>query len=436
MFKSRSELTKALNAWMKQAPSASSQEERRTLHDYLPRGDGMVVGTESEAKLVCSAFDQARNLCGEFEDWNANHDLHAAIALMQQVGEAKARDTLIHHGLPRLRKLVRERLSNPKVQHALFALKVIGYYRQPEDVELFVTAVRAPLEPDSFWWQPALYGFTEDNPCTQLLVDRLSSPLPAEFIQIAFLDKCNALAVAGALKEHPFATAEGVAALESCLTAREEEQYSHAVSACTALPFLRPNDRDRLLALASQHVDVAVRIEAAWVSAKVGAPAGLNALREFARDARYSSRATAYMRELGLESHIPAEVTQPEFVARAEMSEWLAHPSEMGRPPDDLTLLDSRELHWPPSRDKRRLWVFRYRYENADGAADEGHCMTGSVTWAMFGQSTRDLAIEDVYGLHCAWELMQAESCEAPKEMDAAAGRKIIQQYNPTFAAS
>lgn len=427
MFRIKSKLTKALTAWMNQSPS---QKDRQSLDDYLPKGDSAEVRTEAEARLVCSAFDQARNLCGEFEDWNANHDLHTAIVLMQQVGSAAARDTFIQHGLPRLRKLVRERLSNPKVEHAMFALKLIGFYRQPEDVELFVTAIRAPLEPDSFWWQPALYGFTEDNPCTRLLVDRLSDPLPTEFVRIVFLDKCNALAVSGHLKEHPFAAPHGIAALESCLLDQNEERFSHAVSACTALPFLRPEDRDRLLKLASEHPDAHVRIETAWVSAKIGNPAGLNALIEFARDARYSSRATAYMKELGLESHIPAEVMEPDFVARAEMSQWLAHPSEMGRPPDDLTLVDSRELNWPPCGDRRRLWVFRYRYEDGNDGPDEGYCMTGSVTWAMFGRNTLDLTIEDVYGLHCAWELMQAESSEAPKEMDPAAGRKILERYN------
>ncbi|HET9395221.1 MAG TPA: HEAT repeat domain-containing protein, partial [Nitrospiraceae bacterium] len=341
VFRIKSKLTKGLTAWMNQSPS---QKERKSLDDYLPKGEGSEIKTEAEARLVCSAFDHARNLCGEFEDWSANHDLHTAIALMQQVGSAEAKATLIQHGLPRLRKLVRERLSNPKVEHAMFALKLIGYYRQPEDVELFVTAIRAPLEPDSFWWQPALYGFTEDNPCTQMLVDRLSDPLPTEFIRIVFLDKCNALAVGGHLKEHPFAAPHGVAALESCLTARDADRYSHAVSACTALPFLRPDDRDRLLKLASEHPDMLVRIETAWVSAKVGNQEGVKALIEFARDARYSTRATAYMKELGLDSHSPAEVMQPDFVARAEMSDWLAHPSEMGQPPDHLVLVDSREL--------------------------------------------------------------------------------------------
>ncbi|HET9446859.1 MAG TPA: hypothetical protein VFO35_11395, partial [Steroidobacteraceae bacterium] len=118
----------------------------------------------------------------------------------------------------------------------------------------------------------------------------------------------------------------------------------------------------------------------------------------------------------------------------AEMSQWLAHPNEMGRAPDELTLVDSRELNWPPCGDRRWLWVFRYRYVKGDDGPDEGYCMTGSVTWAMFGQNTLDLTVEDVYGLHCAWELMQCESSEAPKEMDPAAGREILRRYNPLGA--
>jgi hypothetical protein len=50
---------------MNQGPS---QKDRQSLDDYLPEGDGAEVRTEAEAKLVCSAFDLARNLCGEFDD--------------------------------------------------------------------------------------------------------------------------------------------------------------------------------------------------------------------------------------------------------------------------------------------------------------------------------------------------------------------------------
>jgi hypothetical protein len=49
----------------------------------------------------------------------------------------------------------------------LFALKIIGLYRQPDDVELCLSAVRAPLEPDAYWWAPAFRAFTFESAYAQ-----------------------------------------------------------------------------------------------------------------------------------------------------------------------------------------------------------------------------------------------------------------------------
>lgn len=430
LFKKKTALAKALAAWLSQNESSAS---RKSLSEYLPQGDAGLVTTASEAKLVCSAIDKARSIVGDSEDWAAGHDLHAAIALLQQVGSAEAQEAFTQHGLPRLRMIVRERIANPKQQHALFALKIIGYYGQADDVELFSAAVRAPIDPASFWWQPAFYGFTADNPCTPAFIASLADPLPPGFIRVVFLDKCNELAAAAHLQVHPFASSDGIRTLEDWLTSGKEDEFSYAVSACAALPFIPSPSRERLIELASAHPSAHVRMEAAWSRAKLGMESGAQALIDFARDARYSSRATAYMKEVGLEARIPEEATRPDFVALAGMCDWLAHPNEMGRPPDRITLVDSRELYWPPTRDRRWLWIFRYRYESNEAEPDEGYCMTGSVTWAMFGTNTLDLSVEDVYGLHCAWELIQAEDGEAPGDTDAAAGRAILSKYNPEF---
>jgi hypothetical protein len=62
--------------------------------------------------------------------------------------------------------------------------------------------------------------------------------------------------------------------------------------------------------------------------------------------------------------------------------------------------------------------------------------MVGSVTFALFGESTADLSVEDVYGLHCAWELKMKEDAHAPVERRAAAGRAILAERNPGFKES
>jgi hypothetical protein len=113
------------------------------------------------------------------------------------------------------------------------------------------------------------------------------------------------------------------------------------------------------------------------------------------------------------------------------MAQWLAHPNELGQPPEAVSVADTRELFWPPTNDRRRLWVIRYAHRS-DGELAEGYGLVGSTTWAMFGESqVRDPM--DVYAIHCCWELQANEDPRAPSERSPAAGRRILAERNPEF---
>ena len=125
--------------------------------------------------------------------------------------------------------------------------------------------------------------------------------------------------------------------------------------------------------------------------------------------------------------------------ALAEMAEWLSHPNEFGRPPDELERVDTRTLAWPPTRDTRRLWLVRYRYENPSphGQAEEGVGLVGSVTFALFGEATCARSVDDLYGLYCAWELEVRGDPRAPEQRSSAAGRALLDRAardGPDFA--
>ena len=121
--------------------------------------------------------------------------------------------------------------------------------------------------------------------------------------------------------------------------------------------------------------------------------------------------------------------------ALAEMCEWLAHPMEFGRPPTAIAQTDTRELFWPPTEDRRRLWLFRYEYPPDDGETEPsiGYGLVGSVTFALFGESTADLSPEQVYGLHCAWELEMNQDPRAPEKRTPESGMRILAAHNPGF---
>ena len=54
--------------------------------------------------------------------------------------------------------------------------------------------------------------------------------------------------------------------------------------------------------------------------------------------------------------------------------------------------------------------------------------MFGWATFALFGETTADLPPEDIYALHCCWELEVENDSRAPQERSAAAGRELLKR--------
>src|SRR5262249_9995359 len=163
-----------------------------------------------------------------------------------------------------------------------------------------------------------------------------------------FLDWVNRLAREEVISEHPFDNSDGIEKLRHWLVSSDRDEFSFAHSSAAALPFISDSNREELLALAMDHPDSAVQMEAAWGSARLGSDAGLKFLVRLCLDRNYSTTACSYLEELGREDAIPDEANEPDFRSMADMCDWLAHPQEFGRPPDEIELYDTRELFWPP----------------------------------------------------------------------------------------
>jgi hypothetical protein len=280
----------------------------------------------------------------------------------------------------------------------------------------------------------------EGHPWQKELLDALREPLPAGFAGVAYLDFANTVARHGGSAPHPFDTARGHALLDAWLSDANEDHFSYAHSAAASLPFVAAAARSNLLARAEAHPDQGVRLEAAWAAAKCGGERGLDTLRAACADPRSATAALRYLHELQAESgarDLSIPVLSDDFLAMAEMCQWLAHPQEFGRPPAAIVEADARELFWPPTNDRRRLWLFRYEYppDGNEGEPDTGYGMVGSVTFALFGETTADKRPEEVYALHCAWELEINRDPRAPAERSARAGLELLARHNPELAA-
>jgi hypothetical protein len=423
----KSPLTKAIEKWTKDGGD---------LDDILSSNGNRPVKSKTEAEAICAAIDALSADPARVEQVLIGSPLDTLAAFFQQVESEEAFDVFKQEGLPRLRNWVRDHLAcqDDRVDVIMFILKILAMYRQYDDVDLIAEAARRQINADSYMWSIIFNQFDAEHPFSGEMIDRLRDPLPTGFMSVAYLDMANRWAIAGRMKRHPFDSEAGRKQLEAWLSDTNEENFSYAHSATAALPFIEQSLRGGLMQIAMAHPDASVRMESAWAQAKSGDPSGLNRLSELCLDPRYSYVAQQYLEELGHSDKIPERAQQTDFQAVAAMANWLAHPNEFGRPPDEIELYDTRELFWPPTNDKRRLWLIKYTYNDEErGETDRGIGMVGSVTFALFSEATADLSPEDIYGLHCCWEMEMNEDSRAPKKRGAKAGRKILSRKNAGF---
>jgi hypothetical protein len=332
-------------------------------------------------------------------------------------------------GVPELARLFDAAMELPECPADPLAMccKIFALYAYGPGTQRIATAVRR--WPEEYLWE-VVFGLLaeEKHPHGPALVEQISDPLPDGFAAVVLLDLANTLSRQKRLPKHPFDTRAGRMRLERWLRDSDPKNFSHAHSAAAALPFIAAEGRNSLAAQAMDHSDPGVQMEAAWASAYCGSTAGLTFLVRMCTDPNHSLAARRYLDELGKSDRVPPQALEPNFEAMAQMCNWLAHPNEFGAPPTDITLYDTRELNWLPTNDRRRVWLFKYTYtgRNPDGSDEVGLGMVGSITFALFGETTADMSPEDAYGVHCCWELEVNDDPRAPQPRSAKAGRKLL----------
>jgi hypothetical protein len=396
---------------------------------------------ERWAHTELDSVEQARQACAVIRDYEANPGKFSAegfvrshfssvVAIFQQARVPEAQALMREEGLPVLLRLYDKHLAawreapvregyDSRANDLLFALKIFALYQAPEGLSRILDAARLPLCPEESMWSVVLLALADCAPPEALrLGAALREPLPSGYLGVALLDMANTLAREHGLRPHLFDTPGGHERLRTLLTDTNENFFFCAHSAAASLPFLA-NPRP-LFTLADEHPSLPVRMEAAWARARLGERAGLERLVEWAQDPMTRYSAVMYLKELGAR---PPSVS-PEIDAMAALCHWLEHPSELGRLPDSVEVYDHRRLFWPPTRDERDVWLVRYRCE--DDEPPEGVGMVGSVTFVLFNTTSADMPPEDIYALHCCWELQQQGDPRAPQELSVVAGLKLL----------
>lgn len=389
-----------------------------------------------DAQVVCEAFQRLCERClaapiipaEQMALWTA------VLGLFQDVATPETLEIVAAQGLPAAIGAFDALYVRPERPHEflLLALKVFAMFNDRAGLERLVQAAKDGYAANDLLWSVVFQQIEADHPARHRLCAELRSPLPVGLIGLAYLNFVNRLAIAGELLEHPFRTAEGFDRLKAWLTEPETDPESHAKVVATAIPFTGDRAERELLPLAQNHPAATVQLEAAWAAARLRKPAGIDRLAAFAGDPRYSSIAADYLKELGQAARIPAATQSRSFQAMAEMCQWLAHPMEFGRPPDVIELVDQRDIHWPPTNDRRPLWLFRFGYHVHDG--DEASPMefklglVGSITFSLWIPA--EIPADDAYALHCCWELEVMRDPRAPKPRSVEAGRALLAEEN------
>lgn len=399
-----SKLTRAIDRGMK--PGGNLADEIDKLEDFS-------IETRDDARALCEVL---KVFPLPNDSSNGIHtSLGAVVELFEEVDSENGslNRVLREQGLPQLIRIydlkAKEELTDDNVDDLLSILRIFVLYSSKDGIDRLVQAAQKPIGVDDYTWIGLLGMFSRKHPQASSVYRRLSDPIPPGFIGIALLDSANDACLNGNLKQHPFNSEAGAARLKAWLSDPNEISYAHSAAFGTA--WIDEKYRAPLLELALAYPDYEVQLEAAWASAKSGEERGFEKLVEACKNVHTAKRGHGYLEELEQADRIPAETQEPKFLAMAEFSSWLQHPNELGVPPDELEVVDQRDLKWPFQDEATPFYVIRYLHRDKDGIEDdEIDCgLVGSMTWCFFYKNMHRRPPEDVYAIHCYFEMLQNE---------------------------
>lgn len=425
MFKTA--LQKAIISGMK--PGGDLSDELSGLEDYVLR-------SKKDAEAICRALARLPDTEEEGDD-HLSSNLYSLCSLFQKVESAedpafavlslKGQDELI-----RIYDLLRKRGNEEDGDDLVFLLKILTMYGSESGAKKVVEAVQAEFEPENYLWSVIFSMIGDDHHHRDFIFGEMRKKLPLGFAGVSLLDGANQAMLGGNLKVHPFDSEGGEEMLKSWIENEDEEKFSYAVSATAALALVTFDGRNELLELARNHLDSLVQMEAAWVAVKLGREWGLSSLVKSCEDPGQSAKAQSYLEELGKGGLIPAKTKEPKFLAQAEFANWLAHPNELGQAPDEMEVVDHRQLKWPTEEVAKDFTIVRYRLRNQSGLkADDVDCgLVGSMTWCFFSYEMNQRPPEDIYAIHCFWEMTHEDLIVESDEMAPGEYDGLLKQWD------
>jgi hypothetical protein len=217
----------------------------------------------------------------------------------------------------------------------------------------------------------------------------------------------NLVGLLGRLEEAPDAIGDSPRELSR----RVQQGVALAVSLCDALALI--GDRQAIpklfqaLALAHRRI----KTEAAAALARLGEERGREELIKLAAEPVARLRVLAYADELGLADRIDPNYRSPQARAEAELTVWLAEPTQYGLPPQSCELIDHRRQFWPGFSEPVECFLFRFTYAVTVDETERtytGIGIAGPLAHA-FTADLADLPPADIYAAYAGWQAEHAE---------------------------
>src|SRR5262245_16475901 len=202
------------------------------------------------------------------------------------------------------------------------------------------------------------------------------------------------------------------------LSRRVARGVALAVSLCDALALIGDKSAIGKLYQALRVGHRRLRTESAAALARLGEQQGVDELVQLAAEPIARLRVLAYADELGIQDKIDPQYTTKEARAEAELSVWLAEPTQYGVPPASCELFDHREQHWPGFDQPVDCFLFQFQYVVTTEGQEQSFSnigMAGPLVHA-FVADLGDLPAEDIYAAFAGWHAQH----EDIKEYDVA----------------
>jgi len=149
-----------------------------------------------------------------------------------------------------------------------------------------------------------------------------------------------------------------------------------------------------------------LRTEAAAALAKLGEQPAVTALVQLAAEPVARLRAIAYAAELGVTDKIDAQYRTPQARAEAELTVWLAEPTQFGVPPTQCELFDQRRQFWPGFSELVDCFLLRFSYTITVEGGERTYSnigIAGPLVHA-FTADLADLSPDDIYAAYAGWQ--------------------------------